>query len=69
MHCVAYKETEEQLMLSVPVMRAAWDRHGNENTYETYHNGYDSDGQCSPFFDAVANENNAKVDEDSMDEE
>jgi len=68
MCCMAYEETEEGLMLSVPMMRAAWDRHDNKNMYETYYDGHDSNNQCSLFLDAVANKNNAEV-KDPMDEE
>ena len=69
MHRVAFEEAGEGLTLSVPMVRATRDRYDNEDTYGTYRDGYDSDGQQGPFFDAVANENNAEVDKDPMESE
>ena len=61
---VNFDINEVDVALSVPV--SAEIPNGNDN-YVTYHDGYDSNGECGPFFDAVEGE---KIwDSDSNDEE
>ena len=61
---VNFDINEAGVALSVPVSTEI--PNGNDN-YLTYHDGYDSNGECGPFFDAVEGE---KIwDSDSNDEE
>jgi len=53
-HQVEYVMNAEGVALSVPVTtQICMSLNSNQLTY---HDGYDSDGEVSPFYDAIANE-------------
>jgi len=54
-HHVNFYVTKTGVALSVPIMTTA---RNVDNQQSTYHDGYDSNDECSPFFNAVSGKNN-----------
>jgi hypothetical protein len=59
---IAYECNERDVALSVPQTTAQL----QFNARDSYHDGYDSDGELGPFFDAVMNEPSDSEDEEEL---
>lgn len=63
---VEYDITDTGIMLSVPVTsEIPYAKNNNSNTYQE---GYDSDGDVGPFFDAIVNQKDDEDEEFDEDE-